>query len=626
MNQELLNTLEKGYARQQQGDLATAEKAYLKVLRRDPGNEFALNLMGVVCVRAERFDEAVDYLTRALQVNSGDPETHNNLGLAYKGLNQFDRSRDAFLESIRLNEEQPVTLNNLGNVLAAVDEHDKAIPCFEAALALDSNYVDCLNNLSVSLKEVGRLEHAIETLDYAISIDDKRSLTFNNKGDVLLKASQYEAAREAFERAIDLDGNIVAKINLSTALKQLGDEQGAVTVLNGVLAVEENNAEAHNHLGVVLEQMGDTEEAAREFRLALKYTPNHASSFFQLSKLKDHALTAQEIDKIHALLKDPQLLDIHRAPLLFALAWDYEYQKNYHVSIDYFILAQAVKARRQPYVESETTAYVDACRETFPVSPASVEGDRDKLPVPVFVVGMPRSGTSLTEQIIASHSEITGAGEVGFINDLVKRASELTEQPYPISMQHLSEDEKRQLRKTYLTRMVTRFGHSRFVVDKNPLNFNFIGVIAAVFPEARVLFCKRDPMDNCVSIFRLPFDDNQKYAHDLVALGHYYLQHLRLMDYWIETYPDLVLTVEYEDTVDALESQARRMLEFIGADFEESVLSYHENKRIVMTPSSEQVRQPIYKSSVNAWRRYGKALQPLMKSLGVRTSNATINS
>jgi len=617
VKQDHIKLLEKGFASQQQGDLKAAEKAYQEVLKQDEQNEFALNLLGVVCVRTERYQDAIRYLTRAVRVNAKDPETHNNMGLAYKGLNEFQRARKSFEQSLHLNGRQPVTLNNLGNVFAAVGDHEHAIPAYEAALSHDPNFVDCLNNLAMSLKAVGRLNNALSVLDHAIRVDEGRSLSHNNKGEVLLQATQYEKARDAFRRAVELDGNLVAKINLSTALKQLGDESGAREALEDVLLAEENNTEAHNHLGVLLEQMGETELAAKHFRLALKYTPNHASSFYQLSRLKDHPLSKQEINKIESLLKDPKLLDIFRASLLFALAWDYEHKKEYLASIDYFLLAQAVKARQFPYDKSETLGHVEISERVFPVALDLSDHQRNDLPIPVFVVGMPRSGTTLTEQIVASHSEITGAGEVGFASDMVKQASELTGAPFPQSIERLTVEQAVQLRETYLTRMVERFGHSRFVVDKNPMNFNFLGAIATVFPEAKFLYCKRDPMDNCVSIFRLPFDDNQTYAHDLAALGHYYLQHVKLMDHWIASYPDQVLTVGYEDTVADIETQARRMLDFVGVEFQEQVLSFYATKRIVMTPSSEQVRQPIYNSSVNAWRRYGTALRPLMDALGV---------
>jgi hypothetical protein len=163
--------------------------------------------------------------------------------------------------------------------------------------------------------------------------------------------------------------------------------------------------------------------------------------------------------------------------------------------------------------------------------------------------------------------------------------------------------------------MRERCGSSDFVVDKNPLNYNFAGFICSVFPDAKLLYCLRDPIDTCVSIFRLPFDDNQGYSHDLASLGHYYRAHERIMALWRRHYPQQILTVRYADTVNDLAAQARRILDFLDLTFEEAVLSYYENERAVLTPSTEQVRRPIYRSSSNYEQRYKSAISPLTKAL-----------
>jgi tetratricopeptide (TPR) repeat protein len=615
LNQQLITLLEKGFACQQQGELEAAERCYLEVLEKDARNEFALNLMGVVCIRAGRHAEAVKYLKAALSINDQDPETHNNLGLALVELKRFEDAQGAFGQSIKLNANQPVTLNNLGNAYAAVDAHASAIPKFEAALRLDNQYVDCLNNLCVSLREVGRLDHALQVTEHAIAIDSTNSRAFNNRGEVLLDCSQYEQAEEAFLAAIKVDNNIVARTNLSTALKQLGREQEALEVLYSVLKDEENNSEAHNHLGVLLEQLGDQESAARHFRAAISYTPNHASSWYQLAKLKEQRLQESELAEIHRQLSDPSTPDIFKTSLHFALAAEADKSGDYDLSMRHLLQAQAIKAARNPYDERAPIEHLEVSRKTFPLEGISPEPSASKKPTPIFIVGMPRSGTTLTEQILSAHSAITGAGELGLINDLVKRAAAMTNRHYPLCIELLSDAQAHELREFYFSSVTARFGFNQFVVDKNPLNYNFLGVIGSLFPEAKIVYCSREPMDNCVSIFRLPFDDNQSYAHDLAALGHYYRQHQRLMEFWRSCYPKQVIEVRYEDTVDDVDKQARRMLEFIGVDFQPEVLNFHASKRIVMTPSASQVRQPIYSDSIAAWKRYERYLGPLLKSL-----------
>ena len=615
MDRGLVRKLESGFASQQRGDLDKAEIAYREVLERDPGNEFALNLMGVVLVRRKDFEGAIEFLERACEANAADPETRNNLGLAYSGLHRFEDAIEAFETSLRLAPRQPRTLNNLGNALAAIDRHEEAVASLKEAATLAPDYADCRNNLAVSLLELGRTEAALSAIETAINIEPNRSQFHNTRGEILLRDAKYEDALTEFRVAIQIDQNVTAELNSSTALKQLGETDEAERILAEITNRDSQNAEAYHHLGVLLEQLGRADEAADAFRSAIAADKRHASSYYQLSRLRDQTLSDTESTQILEMLDDQTLLGIFRSSLYFALATEHEKRKEYDKSIRYFEQAQSIKSQRCPYNPGVTEDYVRLARTVFPVLPKLEVGPLNGL-VPLFVVGMPRSGTTLTEQILVSHSAIEGAGEVGFIKEIAETASKRTGKPFPICAQHLDSELVDELRTAYITRMVDRCGSSDFVVDKNPLNFNFIGLITTVFPEARILFCKRNPMDNCVSIFRLPFDDNQGYSHDLAALGHYYRQHEMLMEHWLSNYPEQIYTVEYEETVDDLERQARQMLDFVGAGFEEGVLRFFDTERAVLTPSSEQVRQPIYKTSVDAWRRYGDALDPLIKALG----------
>jgi FimV-like protein len=619
VNPKLIALLKKGYNYQRQGNLTAAEKNYLRVLKYDRRNAVALNLMGVVCILKSNHADGVRYLQKALIVNPNDAETHLNLGLAHMAMRQVSRAQQEFERSLKIKPDQPVAWYNLGNAMASSGSHDQAIACFEKALALNPNYVDCLNNLSVSLKESGRLEHALQVINIAIGIDGARSTLYDNKGMIFLRDARYEEAREAFEQAIGLGGNIVSKLNLATALKQMGDELEAAEILNSVLEEDEKNTEAHSQLGILLVQMGNTSQAAQHFRRALELNPNHAGSFYELSKLTNERLTESDVATIQALLKDAQQPDNSRASLYFALAFEFEKREKFEMSFDYLLKGQRIKATHRPYDVSERVNYLDVTQQVFPVKQKKIDFSGSGFPVPIFVVGMPRSGTTLIEQIISSHSAITGAGEVGFINALVEKSWQMTQEKFPQSMAYIDTDQVLELRETYLQKMVDRFGQKQFIVDKNPLNFNFIGLIGTIFPEARIIYCKRNPLDNCVSIFRLPFSQEHSYAHDLAALGHYYHQHVKLMDFWKSCYADQILTVPYENVVEDFEQQARKMLEFIGVEFEDQVLSYFDNKRIVLTPSAEQVRLPIYGHRVQYWKRYEKHLGPLISSLHADT-------
>ncbi|WP_189637882.1 tetratricopeptide repeat-containing sulfotransferase family protein [Thalassotalea sp. HSM 43] len=612
MKQAIRSLLEKGFALQQQGDLAKAKSIYNEILSTEHDNQFALNLLAVIAIAEHQHEQAVKLLEKALTVNNRDPESYANLGLAYKALKQLEQAKQAFEASLQLNPNQTIVLNNLGNVQASLNQHKKAIYCFESALRLDNSYTDCMVNLCNSLKACGDIDKALQVVNYAKKLNPSRADLHTLEGELLNSLGHYESAVERFQQAIHFGDRIVAKLHISTALKQLNKTDLAKQMLEQVIAVEPHNEEAHNHLGVLLEQMGEFDLAAQHFRIAIKHNPTHASSYYQLSKLKNSRLESTEIEQIKQLLADQAQPDIFRCSLHLALACEYEKHKQYDAAIEHVIKGKGYKARQYPYQADKTKQHLQLAQSHFPVNKTAQQGGAM---TPIFIVGMPRSGTTLTEQILSSHSKIVGAGELGFINDVAKEAVRLTNKPYPQCTALLSEKHWTQLRDMYLNLVQQRIGNVEYFVDKNPLNFNMVGFIQALFPASKIIYCQRDPMDNCMSIFKLPFDDNQTYAHELSALGDYYNSQQNLMTFWQGLYPDAILPLAYENVVDDLAKEARQLFSFLHIEFESEVLDFHKNTRTVLTPSAEQVRQPIYKSSVNSWQRYGDAVTPLLSAL-----------
>ena len=234
---------------------------------------------------------------------------------------------------------------------------------------------------------------------------------------------------------------------------------------------------------------------------------------------------------------------------------------------------------------------------------------------PVFVLGMPRSGTSLTEQILASHSQVAGAGELSYANDTVVLSRTLTGKAYPRSLEALTAEQMRELGQYYMSRHASANLAFRFVVDKTPLNYKYLGLLAMALPRARFIHCHRHPVASCFSIYRMPFEARHTYAHELTALGRYYSRYWDLTKRWHALFPGRILDVRYEDTIADVERQSRRMLEFLDLPFEEDVLRFYATERLVKTPSASQVRQPIYSDSLDSWKSYERRLGPLIENL-----------
>ncbi|MDE0061304.1 MAG: tetratricopeptide repeat protein [Gammaproteobacteria bacterium] len=617
MRESIVRALEAGYRAQQAGNLATAEKRYRGVLKRDPGNVHALNLLGMLCVNAHRPKEAVRYISRALEIDDNDPDAHANLALACKDTGKPREAVRHFRASIRLNPENPVVHNNLGNVLRLLDQPGEAARCYERALKLQPTFAECWSNLAAAMNESDRHEKAFRAVDRALQLDPGLAQAWNNKGDILLAQARYGEALEHYKKATGLSPRYAAAmINMARVQRDMEAPEEALATLGKVLDIEPNNPEAHHVLGVLHEQMGDRTSAATHFQAAIDTAPEMGIAHYQLAQINGRAGTDTELAAMRAAWEMPDLSRNNRMYLAFGLARALEQRGEYDEAYAHVARGNAVKAETRPYDDVETAEYVNALHDRAAAAVTRIgreSGCPDERPV--FVVGMPRSGTSLTEQILASHSAIAGAGELSFAYDTAHRVRDITGQKFPDNMDLLSPAQFRELGEYYLSRHAPHNLAARYVVDKTPLNFQYIGLLGIALPRARFIYCHRDPMANCWAIHRIPFDEKQTYAHSLTALGQYYRRHRDLLERWKSLFPGRILDVRYEDTVADVERQSRRMLNFLDLEFEPEVLAFHQTRRLVKTPSASQVREPIYDDAVAAWKRFEGHLGPLKEAL-----------
>lgn len=624
MADRILRLLEDGFAAQRAGDRALAERNYRRVLEFEPANIHALNLLGALCVNAGRPAEAVELMARALAAGSEDAQTHANIALAYKDLGQFARAADHFQRSLRLNPQAPVVLNNLGNVLRLLERPAEAVANYEAALRLQPGYAECWSNLAAALNEANRCEQGLQAVDRALQCDPRLPQAWNNRGDLLLGLGRYPEAIECYRKAIDLDPRYAtALINLARAQRDANDPDAALATLRTVLELEPANPQAMHVLGVLREQLGDREAAAECFLAAIRVTPEMTIAHYNLAQIKGRRSTDEELEAMTALWERDDLAPTGRVYLAYGLSRAHELRSNHDQAFAFLAAGNRIKAQASPYDDDEAARYMDAmavASEAAFVRHGREVGHPDEQAV--FVLGMPRSGTSLTEQILASHSQVAGAGELSFAYDTVRRIRDLTGRPFPQGMALLSAAQYADLGRYYMSRHAATDLERRIVVDKTPLNFQYIGLLALALPRARFIHCHRDPIANCYAIHRMPFDQRQTYAHDLAALGKYYTRYWNLMQRWKALFPDRILDVRYEDTVADTERQSRRILEFLELPFEDSVLRFYETQRLVKTPSASQVREPIYSESLAAWKKYEKHLQPLIENLAINTTES----
>jgi len=617
MNQNIQDMLETGYRQHQEGHLDEAERLYLEVLQQDRDNIHALNLLGMLCVNEFRPDEAVFFIAKALKLQPNNPESHANMALAYKDQGKPEQAVKHFRESIRLDPYNPVVFNNLGNVLREMSRPEEAIKIYERALKLDGDFAPCWSNLSAALNEAGKRKLAHRAVERALRLEPGLAQAHNNKGDILLAEARYAEALDCYRTATALNPKYAAAlINMARTQRDMDEPGAAVATLRKALEIEPNNPEAHHAMGVLQEQLGNPDAAAAAFQDAIKVAPAMAIAHYYLAQIRGRKTSDEELGAMEKIWHEVKMLPNDRMFTAFGLARAYEQRRQFDKAFKFLEQGNRVKAEMQPYDDADTGKFVDSladCSEAAAARLGFEAGCPD--PRPVFILGMPRSGTSLTEQILASHSEVAGAGELSYAYDTAHRIREITKQAFPDNMKLLSAEQLRELGEYYLSRHKPDNLARRYVVDKTPLNFQYIGLLGLALPGAKFIHCLRDPVQNCFSIHKMPFDKKQAYAHSQQALGLYYNRYWKLMQRWKAQFPGRILDVRYEDTVADIETQGRRMLDFLDLPFEESVLDFYKTERLVKTPSASQVRQPIYGDAVQAWRKYEQHLGPLIEAL-----------
>lgn len=384
--------------------------------------------------------------------------------------------------------------------------------------------------------------------------------------------------------------------------------------------------------GHIYNAEGERELAVSAFKKSIELNPLHGDAYWCLANTKSYQFNVSQIIEMREVEGTPQLGDLDKAQLCFAIGKAYEDGGQYEESFDFYDKGNQIKRRSSHFkpeqLEKRISSQIKVCTPQFF---RDLTGTGISNPDAIFIVGMPRAGSTLLEQILASHSAVDGTMELHNILDLAKRlrGRDLpnNEEPrYPKILMDLDPDLFRQFGEQFLDHTQVYRGDAPFFIDKMPNNFFHIGLIKLILPNAKVIDARRHPMACCFSGFKQLWGEGQEFSYGLEQIGTYYRQYVRLMAHWDEVLPDFVLRVQHEDVVDDLEGQVHRLLDFCGLPFESACLDFHKTDRTVRTPSAEQVRQPIYRSGLDQWRNFEEHLDPLKAALGgelLRTYNIT---
>jgi tetratricopeptide (TPR) repeat protein len=474
----------------------------------------------------------------------------------------------------------------------------------------------------------GKQEDAIAPLIEAVRLAPGHALARQNLGSALLFMGQADQAVVHFAEAVRIDPKATrAYANLGVALERLHYNHEAMLSYREALKIEPDDVEAHNKLGMILLNQGKTADALVEFRATLKCDPSNSMAYLNLGKMVSsgfHQLSDAEIQDLRALTEQPNINLESRGRLHYALAQVFDKKGSYDEAFEHLQTANELKKEihvkhASPFDPVAHAARIDQLIAVF--TPAYFERVRSfgiASELPVFIVGMPRSGTSLTEQILASHPRVHGAGELseidGFAATLPERLG-AAEAGYPACMDRFDASTARMLGQAHVNELQKMKPDALRVTDKAPLNFFHIGIIVSVFPRARIIHCRRNPVDTCLSCYFQNFAEAFAFTHDQKSLAQYYREYERLMAHWDRVLPGRIYQLDYEEMTADQEGTSRKLVAHCGLEWDERCLNFHETDRTVRTFSSLQVRRPMYRSSVERWKRYEKHLQPLLEAL-----------
>jgi len=548
-----------------------------------------------------------------------DAEAHRQLALLQAAAGKPGLARRSGRRACELAPDDPRCWADLGRVHAIGGDLAGAARCFAEAVAVDPRHVDGWHNLGLALRRQGRRSAAFDAFKRALLLDPARAETYLALGSLLVEASQFEDALECFERAARHDPGLPrARSRLAGQLSLRGKVKRAEALFRQSLGLDPDHVEGWFGLGRALEDLGEADGARAAYLNALQRRPGHAPALGQYLALAREADGANEplaAWRAHAdtVLYDDGVPDRAKALVGYGLAKHHDRRGDPAAAAAAGIAANAARRRHAgPLDRQALAARIDRTIATY-TADFFVERRRFGLgnDQPVFVVGLPRSGTTLTEQILSAHPALHGAGELPDLARLAVRQVGEADEPWQAALR-LDAAASRAAAGQYLKGLRDGAPKGRLrISDKSPLNFFHLAFAALLFPGARVVHCRRGLRDNALSVWLENFDPEQRWATDFDDLAFYAAQYRRLMAHWREVLPLAVLELRYEDTVADLEAQARRLIGFLGAPWDARCLDFHSQRRAVQTPSRWQVRQPIYDRSVGRWRAYAAHLPAL---------------
>ena len=635
------------------GNPAAAETICRKAVQRNPKDVNMLGLLGAVLIKRRCFAEAEQVLKQAIAGAPTFAKPHEDLGHVLLELGRYDEAVKILKKAVRLDPKLELAHFNLGKALASVGKGEEADTAFEASFELsperktlalaarhhkegrideaeqlyrqvlksNPNNVDALRMLAMVAATAKRYDDAERLLRRAMTIAPDFLTAVVDLGRILKEQDRFEEAIDCFKRAIGINpNNPHTHYLLASTYSPAALNYKAVEEYKRTLELSPDHPGALLGLGNALKTIGRQTAAIKAYQDCIRVKPDNGEIYWSLANLKTYRFSDEQVEEMEARVNHgAALADQSEVNFLFALGKACDDRQDYEKAWHYYERGNNKQRMLVQYDPVQTETINDSIIEVFDkalFAEKSGLGHADR--APIFILGLPRSGSTLIEQILASHSQVEGTSELPYLGRVAmslnrNRADGIN---YPEAVRELDAEHFIQLGEDYINyAQLHRTEMTPFFIDKMPNNFPTTGFLNLILPGAKIIDARRHPLDACVGNFRQHYAKGQAFTYDLTDIGEYYLEYQRMMDHWQEVLPGKILTVQYEEVVTDFENQVRRILDYCGLPWEDACIRFYETPRPVRTASSEQVRQPIYTGAVNFWRNYESHLGELIEIL-----------
>jgi tetratricopeptide (TPR) repeat protein len=609
-----------GLIRLQQGRFDEAERQFRKAIEIDENSADALHHLAISLTGQGRADESLEYYQKALALNPDYIQAHNNRGHVLHSLDRHDEAVISFEQALAIDPTYAEARNNLGNALQALGRYEEAANEYQRALAIRPNYLEARSNLASALTALERYDDAISQCEEVLAVRPQFTAAHVNYGLVLEALGRDAAAAQHYRQAVVSDPtSVVALYRLGHIMQRLGHNEEAARRFEEVLRINPHHVEALNDLGEALRTLGELGEAVKSFEKSIALNPNDVNLYLNLAYSKN-TLTHDDpyLVSLEWLARDPAaLMPEQQAIIHFALGKMYADLKDYERSFEHLQHANTLHRNEVDYDERATFDFWNRLSAVFSADLLRAKrGIGNPSYVPIFIVGLPRSGTTLVEQILASHPKVFGGGEMGLLGPIATNIKDPGGAEFPESVASVPDARWREFGAGYLRAARAMAPNAERIIDKSADNFKYLGLIALALPNARLVHVLRDSRDVAVSCYSILFAPGHEYSYDLAELGRYIAAYHKFMKHWRQVLPPgMMIEVKYETLVRNVEQEARRITSHCGLAWDDRCLEFHKTRRPVRTASAAQVRQPIYQSSIGRWKSYDGHLSTLFEAL-----------